>query len=513
MKNQIIRVASCVVFAFIISACSRDFDNPVGDNSARYSKGSADFSKFVSIGDSLTAGYADGALYQSGQKSSYPAILAQQFATVGGGAFVQPLMEDNLGGFLIGGVSDPDGDGKPDFPNRLVLNAAPKNPPDDLDPTGPEPIDDTLKIDILNPSAPLTGPFNNFGVPGAKSFHLLSDSYGDPAGLTLKTANPYYVRFAPTVTTSMIAAAAAQAPSFFILWIGNNDVLSYATKGGIGTDQKGNLDPATYGANDITDPDVFTNTYNGLVATLTGANADAKGVLINIPDISTIPYFKTVPYNALPLDQATADALNASYVDYNAGVAAALATVAPDEATKRTISFSAGQNAVVISDEDLTDLTGVGLPSIRQATAEDLLILTTSTKIGKPNADDSSKVDGISAPLSDGDVLIPSEIQAIETARQAFNAAIKAAAEANDNLLFFDVAAVMSELSTSGIDYGTGFIDATYATGGGFSLDGVHPTARGYAVVANRIIDVINSGFNANIPPVDPGAYTTIFVK
>ena len=71
----------------------------------------------------------------------------------------------------------------------------------------------------------------------------------------------------------------------------------------------------------------------------------------------------------------------------------------------------------------------------------------------------------------------------------------------------------MDEISTTGINYGTGAVYADYATGGAFSLDGVHPTARGYAVVANIIIDAINDGFNANIPPVDPGEYSTIFVK
>jgi hypothetical protein len=38
-------------------------------------------------------------------------------------------------------------------------------------------------------------------------------------------------------TTSVVAYAAAQAPTFFSLWIGNNDVLGYATTGGDGTNQ------------------------------------------------------------------------------------------------------------------------------------------------------------------------------------------------------------------------------------------------------------------------------------
>ena len=57
------------------------------------------------------------------------------------------------------------------------------------------------------------------------------------------------------------------------------------------------------------------------------------------------------------------------------------------EIAKRTISFSAGQNAVVIIDENLTDLEALnpafaGLKQFRQATADDLLVLPSSTFIG-----------------------------------------------------------------------------------------------------------------------------------
>ena len=497
MNNRIGKLVGLGVSCWVLVACEANFESPVEDKT--YSKGNADFSQFVTIGDSLTAGYADGALYKSGQENSYPAILAQQFDLVDGGSFIQPLMNDDLGGLLFAGVENPS------FPKRLVLDATTESP----------------ELIAGTPSTEATlaltgGPFNNMGVPGAKSFHLVADGYGNPAGLLTDpiAANPYFVRFAATSDTSVVTDAVAQQPTFFTLWIGNNDLLLYATEGGVGVDRTGNLDATTYSqnVNDITDPDLFSIVYSQLIAKLTAANA--KGVLINIPDVSAIPYFTTVPYNAVPLDQATADALNANpkYVAYNAGVKTALGDDS-DEAAQRQIKFTVGQNAVVISDEDLTDLTGAGLPSMRQATASDLLVLKTSSIIGTAFENDETAVWGISKPLEDKDVLIPSEITAIETARQAFNVKIKAEADANDNLILVDMATILSELSTTGVDYGTGSIDATYATGGGFSLDGVHPTARGYAVIANEIIKAINAGFEATIPTVDPGAYSTIFVK
>ncbi len=508
MNNQIIKIAGLTIAFIILSACEAEFKELVD---VPASSGSADFSKFVAIGDSLTAGFADRALYLQGQKNSYPALLAQQFAKAGGGSFNQPLVSDNLGGLLLAGIANPR------FANRLVLNIDP-DPDVEGERPAPEPIAGDPTTEVLNV---LTGAFNNMGVPGAKSFHLAASGYGNAANLAAGTANPYFVRFASSPTTTMIADAVAQQASFYILWIGNNDVLSYATSGGVGVNQLGNFDPASYGANDITDPGVFAGVYTGLVGAFKTANSEVKGVLINVPDVGTIPFFTTVPFNPLPLDQATADALNAAYAAYNAGVAAILGASDPDQVTRRTIAFTAGQNAVVILDEKLTDLTGFNpaLVNMRQATADDLLLLTTGALIGdlvdpqNDPLDPASPRWGVSAPLLDKHVLIPSEIQEIDTARLAFNATIKGAADADVNLVFFDAAAIMRELSTTGIDFGTGVVDASYATGGAFSLDGVHLTARGYAVIANRIIEAINIDFEATIPAVNPAAHTTIFVK
>ena len=502
MNNQMIKVIGLTIVFAVVSACDADFKNSVGDASSLNS-GTADFSKFVSVGDSLTAGYADGALYLTGQENSYPAILAKQFALVGGGSFEQPLVSDNLGGLLFGGVANPS------FGNRLVLDAS-------TTPPSPGPIAGNPTTEVigsgLNGSA-----FNNMGVPGAKSFHLGAPGYGDAAGLAGGTANPYFVRFASSATTTVITDAAVQQPSFFVLWIGNNDVLSFATSGGAGVDQVGNFDPSTYGSTDITDPTAFAGVYSGLVGAL-AANPATKGVLVNVPDVSTIPFFTTVPYNAVPLDQTTADTLNTAFAAYNGGLAAAqgLSLITADEVTQRTITFAAGQNAVLMLDEDLTDITAVNpaLVKMRQATANDLVILPTSTKIGTlATPGDPSTAFGVAVPLVDEDVLTEKEIEAINTARIAFNATIKAAADANANLIHVDVAAIMAELNDSGISFGTGFVESTYATGGAFSLDGVHPTARGYAVISNIIIDAINAGFGATIPKVDPGESTTVFFK
>jgi len=188
--------------------------------------------------------------------------------------FTQPLMADNLGGLLLNGMQIAN--------NRLVLSTVSGSP-------APTLIAGTPQTEITNK---LSGPFNNMGVPGAKSFHLVAPGYGNVAGVELGQANPYFVRFSSSETTAILADAVAQNPSFFSLWIGNNDILGYATSGGTGEDQAGNLDPSTYGSTDITDPNVFGGVFTQLINEL---NANASGgVVYNIPNVTDIPFFTTV---------------------------------------------------------------------------------------------------------------------------------------------------------------------------------------------------------------------------
>jgi len=493
MKTLIQKYFHVVAVLFLVAGCDADISGSFGDDP---DPGSADFSTFVALGDSLTAGYADGALYRHGQENSFPALMAQQFVSVGGGVFNQPLMPVGATGSLsLTGIGDLG------FSDRLVLVAT-DNPER---PASPAPITPTQSTSIDLPA--LVGPFNNMGVPGAKSYHLGVNTYGNPANLPA-AANPYFIRFASSTGATMIGDAAVQVPSFFVLWIGNDDVFSYAISGGIGVVGVG---APPYGRFDITDPAVFPGIYNGILGTInTPGN---KGVLINIPDVSTIPYFTTVPYNPIPMDEATAAASNAAYAPYNGAIAGSGLPAA--EIAQRTIVFAASEdNALVIEDDSLTDLTGFGLPSIRQATADDLIVLPASSKIGvEDTPGDPSTTWGVGMALEDADVLTESEVGLVETARTAYNVAIKTAADADPNLLLFDMDAYFTELNTTGILYGSGGISSTFAQGGAFSLDGVHPTARGYAVIANEMFKVINAGFGGYIPPVNPSDYSTVFYQ
>jgi lysophospholipase L1-like esterase len=484
-------------FSLLVAAMALSLNGCSPDISGRYDrpaeKGSADFSTFVAIGDSLTAGYADGALYRDGQLNSFPAIMAQQFALAGGGAFTQPEMLPEKTGSLTLNMNDL---GRSD---RLVLVAT--GDPDS--PAAPATITPAVSSELLTESIP--GLYNNIGVPGAKIFHAPLAGYGDPMGIPIMTANPYFARFAsnPTASpggSSMLSDAIAQTPSFFLLWLGNNDLLLYATDGADGTVNSEFVTP-------------YANMTAGFDALLLGLNpATNKGLIINIPDVTTIPYFTTVSYNAIPLTAAQAQGLQTMLGDpYNMALDGLVGgPIDQAEANKRHLNFVEGMNPVLITDaEDLVDLTP-GLPSMRHATPKDFIVLPASRKIGV----DSGGQYGISVPLVDSDVLSEWEVrEEIEDVRIPFNRYVEAAAAADPDLLFFDASAKLTELNETGILYGSGGVSSTFAQGGFFSLDGIHPTARGNAVIANEIFKLINAGFDAYIPPVDPSDYPTVFYQ
>jgi hypothetical protein len=521
MKN----IKYIAIMALGLVACEPELENSVEDSGA-YSAGTADFSTFVSVGNSLTAGYADGSLYLEGQKYSYPNILAGSFSFVGGGDFTQPLVNDNIGGLTLGGTQIPG------FNTRLVLSG---------DPLGPVNLAETPTTEVSNI---LTGPLNNVGVPGAKSFHLLSTSYGDVSGILTGTANPYFVRMASSSSASMLGDAMAQDATFFSLWIGNNDILSFATSGGVGVNQTGNYDPTSYGSNDITDPNVFHGTYDALLDGLT-ANG-AKGVVMNIPTVTSIPYFTTVPY--APLDPTNPafgpmiPALNAQFGLLNQ-VFGFLGY------PERAIVFSeTAASAVVIKDDSIddisTDITNTILmfdPTFdpgtayvlgqlygqaRQANQNDLPVLPSRSIIGQPNADAYAylvglgvpaaqagqlSINGVTYPLTDEWVLTSTEVNMVITAQTAYNNSISMLATANDDVILVDVNAAMNQLASGGIAYDGGIVTNEYVYGGGFSLDGVHPTARGYAIISNIILKRINEEFGATMPLVSPGNYPSVY--
>ncbi len=438
MKNFIYKSGMLALFATaVLTSCDPNIDAPDP------SKGEADFTKYVAVGNSLTAGFSDGGLYREGQLNSYPAILAEQFKLVGGGEFAQPLFTEqqkNGSGYLS--LTGFDASGLPVLKPVTTELAIRGVGADNKTP---------LYTEYLEP-------VNNLGVPGIKMTDVSTVGYGfnNPVGF-----NPYYERLLPNDITPTgalrpyVATAAATQPTFFTMWLGNNDVLGYATSGG--------LSP-------ISDIDKFKTSLDAMVNALVGAN-NAKGAIINIPDVTGVPFFTT---------KSTAQLMQMA------------------AANKAKLYITANDNTV------------------REATVEDYILLTST--VGTPET-----VPGIPTPVPHGftplnplknnEVLDKAEVATAQAATANFNNALSAAAQARGLALvnmntFFNTVKMkdnMPQLTINNIAYSPAFI-----SGNIFSLDGIHLTPRGNAIVANEIIRNINATYKANIPTVDETKYRAV---
>lgn len=507
-----------LTLAFLIMACDQDvidLQPPVvtEDTSCETATpGTASFTKFVAVGNSFVAGFQAGALFTEGQNNSLAAILNKQFECAGApSTFNQPNINSEYGFNLFISPNPVIGIGPaPVVLGRLLLQGASPRPTPQVSDVGaiPDPT--------VNDSFIYTGEksqLNNFGIPAIVLGQALIPQTGNWAGAGVDPRfSPFYGRlaFPGTGTSTLIGDAAPAGGSFFLFWLGMDDFFLNAAFGGDETKAPITTGPA------------FQAQYGAAVGALLGSNPNLKGVVVNFPSIFVMPHFTSVPWNAVPLDAATATGLTATLAaNYNAfldGMVAAT-VITDSEAAQRKLSYTAGQNGILLSDETLTDLSPymagpyAGLlpyARARQTTSNDILPLSAGSIIGTSIGGDPTKVYGVSVPLADQYVLIPTESTAIEAARLSFNASVKATADANsERLAFADVnktfedfltarIAVLSNVTlTPNINPPTGI----------YSEDGIHPNSRGYAFISRTIISAINTKFGSTVPLTDVSKY------
>ncbi len=442
MKSNSIKI---LAVASLFAACKPTIE---GETPA---KGSADFSSYTAIGNSLTAGYSDGSLYRSGQINSFPNMLAGQFKLVGGGDFKQPLL--------------PGESGWPG-PKRVL---APVTGCDGVTSLGPIVYPGTRDTAGSLTNISSQGPFNNLGVPGIRAIDYLSPGYANIAFI-LGGAGYAYRFYENPITDKPIDVAAKSKHTFFTMWLGNNDVLGYATKGGEGT--VGGINTS-----DISPLSAFQSSYKAVLDTMT--NKGQKGVLINIPDVTALPYFNVIPAKGLMLTrQGQADSLNAAYAPLG-------------------IKFTVGANPFIIQD-------GSAPGGLRQIKDGEYILLTTPQDSLKCGGWGSQK------PIPRQFVLDAQEVANVRNATQSFNDYIRQLATEKD-LALFDVNAYFKTVQ-SGVRYNGLTLTPVFVTGGVFSLDGVHLTPRGYALIANQIILAINAKYGSTIPQVDISKYNGVLL-
>lgn len=407
--------------------------------------GNADYSNYVAVGNSLTAGFQNSALYASGQQFSFPKQIARQLRIEE--SFDQPLISD------------------PGIGGRIELTS--------LNPLGLE-----VTSGQGTPFNQEQKPFKNLGIPGSILVDYLNpNNQGQLKERSTNPQNPAFNPFysivlpnnelakdAPNIHNQVVA----QNPTFITFWLGNNDVLGFVTSGG-------------QSAQGITDPAVFSQLYQASVQALQATGASV--VVYNIPDVTSIPY---VFFLRSQLEQQGAIVFNSNSQTYQ------LVT----EQGNFDIYITVDGNAEVMRQDDF--------PTLR---AQNYFVQVQRGNIPPPIQPGNAIPDNLvlDGSLGDGDPT-NSELEQAAAAVQQFNATIESAAS-SAGFGLVDINAIFNEtisnFQTNGGGYSTDGITLQPLPGSLFSFDGIHPTNRGASVIANETIEVMNSTFGSSIDKID----------
>jgi lysophospholipase L1-like esterase len=129
------------------------------------------------------------------------------------------------------------------------------------------------------------------------------------------------------------------------------------------------------------------------------------------------------------------------------------------------------------------------------------------------NPADPTSINGVAVPLADNWVVTPEEAMMINNAIAGYNQTIAALATQYD-IALVDANTLFDDLVANGFTQADGsVVTATFATGGGFSLDGIHPSPRGYAILANAFSAAINAKYGSNMPMINPLGFKGLYVN
>ena len=218
-------------------------------------RGSANFSRLVTLGDSFGAGVQSGGLNERHQEWSWSAILAKQVgyrlcpptATAADDCFAQPLVS-------FPGIG----------PELLLTSLAPTITP----------ASTTNGVPLMNTFG---RPFNNLAVPGATVAAVLALNGTQPATNTPTSFAQFILRGLGT----QIEQAKLLNPTFIAMWIGGNDALGSVLAG---TDQG------------LTSAADFKTRYEAILDQLILAAPNAGMVVGNLPNnVLALPYIATIP--------------------------------------------------------------------------------------------------------------------------------------------------------------------------------------------------------------------------
>src|SRR2546426_7956556 len=240
MTYRRILVAGGLSLALLAAACHEDeLFTPLTPSY----KGGAMFTRYVSFGNSITAGFQSFGLSDSLQRLAYPVLLARAMGT----PFFYPSLTS------------------PGCPPPITFIFS--SPPTRLN---------NLPATFCALRSSNVPPFlNNVAFPGADILAVLNTNYGDPQPPA--SATDVYKLFLLGGKTELQRAREVQ-PTFVTAWLGNNDV-----SGAI-------LDTSANAGTDVTPPADFTTRFNAFMDSLDSFGTIQGGLLLGAVQVTGAPY-------------------------------------------------------------------------------------------------------------------------------------------------------------------------------------------------------------------------------
>lgn len=315
------------------------------------------------------------------------------------------------------------------------------------------------KVDERNRTFLGSANFTQIAVPRLTVLALSSD------GDDYTESNPYWARICPSDYEASVADFMLQNEvSFFTLWLGQNDVLNWAKSGGFNFQSP--IPTAGF---------IFNRNYAALLDGL--VEKGASGIVANLPDFTDFPFFSLIPRNALELNQEQAAQLNLIY------------------AANPNVSFKAGPNNFVVRD-------GFNIRHIRESERILLSVDLDSVKCGGY---------GSVIPFDNPDVLLQDEISIIKSSLNEYNLIIDSLS-ANRNIPVVDMRGFYKSIAEKGVVWNGVETNFEFATGGFFSLDGIYPTQRGAALIANEFSKAIEEAYETRMPLANPNDFNGVVI-
>lgn len=450
--------------------------------------GKANFSKYVAVGTTISAGFADNALFTEGQNAAYPNLIAQAILKANPAlSFVQPDINS------VNGWS-----GKNNFGRSLLQIPACTT----VAITGVVQSGDGALLPYNGDKTKLT----NLSVPFLPIKYINSPAGSIPSASTSTSPKPYYDHIVDPASAGIASEAKKRAGTFFTVWIGYEDALIFAKSGGT------KPLPSTI---------EFISNLTALTDSLL-AVPGASGIIANIPYVDQFP---VITNNNRRLTSSTDPAKNpvkfdsTTAVKYNSALGSNLFTY--NTGNKNYYAIQTGTGAV----RQLTDPTKDPIKNnLDYIVRSNVLDSVGKGKIDplavrKCVADTNQRtLIGFTKPIANADVLDKDEIAALRVQIDAYNQAIADLVAARNaagiKLAIVDLKTFYAKLTDPiyGIPYGSDIVRANHSSlgpdfGGFYSLDRYTPTPKGQSILANEFIKVINSAFAASLPFYNPGDF------